>query len=209
MTVKNIAIIDYGLGNLHSVSHAFKTIGADAVITADTATIKNCRAIVLPGVGAFYRGIENLKAAGLFDLLLTETKKGKPFLGICLGFQLLFTRSEEHGISPGLDLIAGDVSRFSPGVKIPHMGWNQIKINPARPELRDGIFKGIPEESYFYFVHSYRVIPQDLRITAATTTYGEEFVSAITKENLYATQFHPERSGMRGLQILKNFINLI
>lgn len=206
---KKIVVIDYGLGNLRSVTNALKKLGATVTVSDQPREIRDAGALILPGVGAFYRGMENLKIRGLTDLLHDEIIKGKPVLGICLGFQLLFTESQEHGVSQGLDLIRGEVIRFTSGVKIPHMGWNQIRFNTENSRAGETLFKNIPEESYFYFVHSYHAVPKEQRTVAATTSYGREFVSAIVKDNLYATQFHPERSGRTGLQVLNNFIELI
>lgn len=208
-----ISIIDYGMGNLRSVSKALESVGAKVKVTNNPKDIVSAEAIVLPGVGAFCRGMENLEQSGLSPAILESIKNNKPFLGICLGLQLLFTESEEHGISKGLDVIKGRVKKFSPGVKIPHMGWNNIKSNIKNQKSKIGneklkILEDIPDGSYFYFVHSYYVQPEDKDTIIATTFYGKEFVSAINKDNIWGVQFHPEKSSDLGLKILKNFVDL-
>ncbi len=221
-----IAIINYGMGNLRSVSKALETVGAETKVTSSPEDILSADAIVLPGVGAFYRGMENLKEKNLLPAIHKVVEDNKPFLGICLGLQLLFSESEEHGICKGLDVIKGNVKKFSPGaptlhrgeIKIPHMGWNGIKFK-MHPDAKSGcsdypseqkmnIFEGIPDESYFYFVHSYYVEPEDKNIIIATTEYGRDFVSAVNKNNVWGVQFHPEKSSDLGLKILKNFVEL-
>jgi len=210
-----IAIIDYGMGNLKSVSKAFETIGKKVEVTNNPKVIKKAEAIILPGVGAFGRGMDNLKKLKLIPLIYEVVKEDKPILGICLGLQLLFTKSYEHGIHKGLDIIKGEVKRFK-GVKIPHMGWNQVKIRKpetsaegrsayGRRNQKPELFKDIPDNSYFYFVHSYYVVPDDKRIISATTGYGQEFASAIVKDKIFGVQFHPEKSGESGLKFLENF----
>ena len=207
-----IAIVDYGMGNIRSVEKGFLKVGADVRITADPKVIADAKGIVLPGVGAFKDCMANLDKLSLIDVILAEIKKGKPFLGICLGLQLLFTESEEFGACRGLDIFHGKVTRFnfdSPGVdngqlKIPHMGWNTAKI-----ERRPPIFTEIPDNSYFYFVHSFYVVPDDKGIVATTTDYGIEFCSMIWKDNVFATQFHPEKSQETGLKILKGFDSFV
>jgi len=197
-----IAVIDYGMGNLRSVAKALEVVGAEVKVTDRLENITSAEAIVLPGVGAFYRGMENLKRLGILPAILDVIKKNKPFLGICLGLQLLFTESEEYGIHSGLDIIKGKVRRFNPNVKIPHMGWNQIKF-----KVKSQIFKGIPDNSYFYFVHSYYVEPEDRDVIVAETFYREQFPSIIVKDNIWAVQFHPEKSSDLGLKILENFLS--
>ncbi len=206
---KKIVVVDYGLGNLRSVTNALKKLGATVTVSHQPGEIRQAQAFILPGVGAFSRGMKNLQSRGLTDFLRDEIAKKKPILGICLGFQLLFTESEEHLVSQGLNLIEGNVVRFWPGVKIPHMGWNQIRFNAENNQARETLFKDIPEGSYFYFVHSYYVAPRGRVLAATTTSYGDEFVSSIAQDNIYGTQFHPERSGDVGLQVLNNFIELI
>lgn len=194
------------MGNLKSVSKALESVGAKTKITNSLKDIKSAEAIVLPGVGAFCRGMENLKQLGLSPAIIESIKNNKPFLGICLGLQLLFTESEEHGISKGLDIIKGSVKKFTPNVKIPHMGWNQLKYQ----KTEDGkqIFNEVPDNSYFYFDHSYYVEPEEKNTVIATTQYGKNFVSAVNKGNIWGVQFHPEKSSDLGLKILKNFVEL-
>ncbi len=199
-----IAIIDYGMGNLRSVQKGFERVGHEAVVTSDAKTIRNASKVVLPGVGAFPDCMRNLREYGLVDVVQDSIRSGKPFLGICLGLQLLFTESEEFGISKGLDIIKGRVVRFKgpefSDLKIPHMGWNSISIKRRSPALQD-----VPDNSHVYFVHSYHVVPEDRGVIATTTPYGIEFVSSIWKDNIFAVQFHPEKSQSLGLSILKRF----
>ena len=198
-----IAIIDYGMGNLRSVQKGFERMGREAVVTRDPKTILDASKVVLPGVGAFPDCMRNLEEYGLIDAVQKSIASGKPFLGICLGLQLLFTESEEFGISKGLDVIKGRVVRFKmqdPAFKIPHMGWNSVAIRRRPPALAD-----VPEGSHFYFVHSFHVVPEDKGVIATTTDYGMEFVSSVWKDNIFATQFHPEKSQALGLSILKHF----
>ncbi|MCK5187806.1 MAG: imidazole glycerol phosphate synthase subunit HisH [Deltaproteobacteria bacterium] len=202
-----IAVVDYGMGNLRSVQKALEKVGYTALVTNDSKQILNARSIVLPGVGAFKDCIYNLKRLNLVEPILNSIKIGKPFLGICLGLQILFTISEEFGETSGLNLIKGKVVRFSSKntstttrLKIPHMGWNSITIRKDLP-----LFSGIEDGSFFYFVHSYYVIPDDEGVVATTTDYGIEFTSGIQQENIFACQFHPEKSQQIGLRLLKNF----
>jgi glutamine amidotransferase len=199
-----IAIIDYGMGNLRSVQKGFERMGHEVVVTNDAKTIMNASKVVLPGVGAFPDCMRNLREYGLIDAVHRTIRSGKPFLGICLGLQLLFTESEEFGISKGLDIIKGRVIRFKGpefvDLKIPHMGWNSISIKRQVPALQD-----VPDNSYVYFVHSFHVVPEDKSVIATTTPYGIEFVSSIWKDNIFAVQFHPEKSQSLGLSILKRF----
>jgi len=202
-----IAVVDYGMGNLRSVQKALEKVGHNVLVTSSPQQILDVHSIVLPGVGAFKDCIHNLEKLKLIDPILKSIKMGKPFLGICLGLQILFTESEEFGKTAGLDLIKGTVVRFPKGntpakmrLKVPHMGWNSISMSKDIP-----CFSGIEEGSFFYFVHSYYVDPDDKGIVATTTSYGIEFTSSIQKENIFACQFHPEKSQRRGLQILKNF----
>ncbi len=198
-----IAIIDYGLGNLKSIYNALSKSGIPATVTADKKIIEKAERVILPGVGAFAQGMRNLKDLGLIPVIRQAAKDNKPFLGICLGLQLLFSESEEHGVHKGLGIIDGRVKKFTKNMKIPHMGWNNIKFKIKNEELK--ILKGIKDNSYFYFVHSYYVVPEDKNIILATTDYGGEFVSMIQKYCLFGVQFHPERSGPLGLEILKIF----
>lgn len=196
-----IAIIDYGMGNLRSVEKALEKVGQEVLITSDPKILPQADGIVLPGVGAFRDAMDNLRDSGLADELVKAINQGKPYLGICLGLQLLFSLSEEGGLHAGFDIIKGMVTRFPNTVKVPHIGWNQI----SKKAKNIPILKGIREGSSFYFVHSYYVHPEDEQVIATTTDYGVEFVSAIWRENIFAVQFHPEKSSKLGLQILKNF----
>ena len=202
-----IVIIDYGMGNLRNVQKAFEKIGSDARLTRNKNEIGRASAIVLPGVGAFKDCVENLEKYGLVEPLLRSIEKGKPYLGICLGLQILFSESEEFGSHKGLDLIQGKVVRFVPDPehKVPHMGWNTIEKKKEEAPLLQGVEDG----DFFYFVHSYYVIPDKTQWISSFTTYGKPFVSSIWKENLFATQFHPEKSQQKGLRILENFVRSI
>lgn len=197
-----IAIIDYGMGNLASVKNAFLKLGYEAYTTSRPDEILGADKVVLPGVGAFADAIQNLRDLGIDQTIHELVERETPFLGICLGMQLLFTESDENGIHQGLDIIKGRVEKFNlpPGLKVPHMGWNQIEINPVSSWLAQ-----IPTGSYFYFVHSYYVVPEDEAVVAARTDYGLNFVSAVEQGRLFATQFHPEKSSELGLKILKSF----
>lgn len=202
-----IAIIDYGMGNLRSVQKAFEKVGYEARVTSDPQVVLEAERIVLPGVGAFRDCIRNLEEGGFIEPILRVIREGRPFLGICLGLQLLFTESEEFGLHRGLDVIPGRVVRFADGLKdgdedlkVPHMGWNQLAVKRRPPALA-----GIPDGANFYFVHSYYVKPDDPAVVATTTDYGGEFCSSVWKDNIVATQFHPEKSQEKGLAILKNF----
>ncbi len=194
---------------MRSVSKALEKVGGKVEITANSARIRKAEAIVLPGVGAFSRAMSNLEKLNLVPVLLETIKLKKYFLGICLGFQLLFTESEE-GNCNGLDIIKGKVKRFNlPKLKVPHMGWNTVKFGNQNSKLKTRILHNIPDSSYFYFVHSYYGEPEDKKVIAATTFYGKEFPAAICKGNIFATQFHPEKSQKIGLQLLKNFVGLV
>ena len=197
-----IAIIDYGMGNLRSVHKAFEAVGHEAVVTRDPRIIADASHVVLPGVGAFGDCMANLTQYELVDPIRAAIQSGKPFLGICLGMQLLFTESEEFGIHKGFDIIPGKVRKFelNPMLKVPHMGWNDIQIvRPAPP------FEGIRTGSHCYFVHSYYVEPADSGVVASVTAHGLPFASAVWKDNVVACQFHPEKSQDVGLRIIKNF----
>lgn len=202
-----IAVIDYGLGNLRSVSKALESLGANVEVTDSPETILNANGVILPGVGAFYHGMNNLEKLGLVSVIKETIKAQKPFFGICLGLQLLFSETEEHGTHKGLDIIKGKVLKFDAHSKIPHMGWNQI--NAKENVLSTKLFNNIPQQSYFYFVHSYYVAPENKDVIATTTDYGMEFTSAIAKNNIWGVQFHPEKSSDLGLKILANFIEIV
>lgn len=197
-----IAIIDYGMGNLRSVSKAFEAVGYQAVVTRDPRVIGDASHVVLPGVGAFGDCMANLERYGLVEPIRKTIESGKPFLGICLGLQLLFTESEEFGTHKGLGVIPGRVRRFEidPALKVPHMGWNQVSFLKPCP-----LFKGIADGDHWYFVHSFYVDPSDKTVAATTTDYGTTFVSSIWQDNVVACQFHPEKSQAVGLQLIKNF----
>jgi len=197
-----IAIIDYGMGNLRSIHKAFEHVGHPAIVTRSPSAIADASHVVLPGVGAFPDCMRNLERFGLIDPIHRAVRSGKPFLGICLGLQLLFTEGEEFGPHPGLAILKGRVTRFpgGAGLKIPHMGWN--RVTPVKPLA---LFRGVAGEAYFYFVHSYYVLPEDGSIVATTTRYGIDFVSSIQQENLFACQFHPEKSQAAGLALLQAF----
>jgi len=197
-----IAVIDYGMGNLRSVQKGLERTGSEAEVTRDLAKIQAARGVVLPGVGAFSACMENLGKFGLIEPIREIVRRKKPFLGICLGFQLLFSESEEFGRQKGLDLFPGKVVGFhaQENLKVPHMGWNRIEKKIDSPFL-DGLSSG----DYVYFVHSFYVVPDERSIVATTTDYGDTFVSSIAIESLFACQFHPEKSQELGLRILANF----
>lgn len=195
-----IVIVDYGMGNLRSVEKGFLKVGVDARVVREPQAVDDADAVVLPGVGAFRDCIRNLAKTSMTESIMRSIQKGKPYLGICLGLQVLFTESEEFGIYKGLDVFKGKVVRFQIDLKVPHMGWNNVKILRKSP-----IFDGIQDESFFYFVHSYYVVPDDTAAVSTTTDYGITFTSMVWKDNIFATQFHPEKSQESGLRILKNF----
>lgn len=201
-----IAVIDYGMGNLRSVSKAVEYVGGNVIVTDNKEKIKDAEAIILPGVGAFRDAVKNLKERGLWETVTIEVKKGKPFLGICLGLHLLFEKGYEFGEEDGLGIIKGKVVRFDlpHDYKIPHMGWNQVSI-----KKNSSFLERIKEGEFFYFVHSYYVKPEDKSVILTTTDYGIEFVSSIEKDNVIATQFHPEKSQKAGLKLLSNFLKLV
>jgi glutamine amidotransferase len=200
-----ISIIDYGMGNLRSVQKGFEKVGAQAIVTSDPAVVAAADKVVLPGVGAFEDAIGELRRLKLDQTVLAAIDSGKPFLGICLGLQMLFDYGYENGRHRGLGVLRGDVVRFElpKGFSIPHMGWNQLMIRRPTPLLT-----GLDEGTYVYFVHSYYVVPEDRNVIATETDYGGPFCSMIARGNVYATQFHPEKSQADGLRILKNFAAL-
>lgn len=200
-----IAIVDYEMGNLRSVQKAFERVGHEATITSDPARLADASKLVLPGVGAFRDAIGALRNRRLVEPIRASIEAGKPLLGICLGLQLLFERSFEDGEHEGLGIVPGKVVRFDApaGYKVPHMGWNQLRFQRRAP-----IFAGIDEGEYFYFVHSYYVVPNDHMVVASETDYSLAFCSSVWRDNLYAVQFHPEKSQSAGLRLLKNFAEL-
>ena len=198
-----IAIIDYGVGNLFSVEKAFAAIGEEVKVTGEAEDLKIADKLVLPGVGAFGDCMKNLEATGLIPTIKQEIFDGKKILGICVGLQIMFAGSEESPFIEGLNFFGGNVKKIRAGdLKIPHMGWNSVKFGGSK------LFAGLSGEPYFYFVHSYHASPDDKNIIAATTIYGETITAALEFENIFATQFHPEKSGDVGLQVLKNFVEL-
>ncbi|MEW6614903.1 MAG: imidazole glycerol phosphate synthase subunit HisH [Thermodesulfobacteriota bacterium] len=211
------AVVDYGMGNLRSVQKALEKIGSRAIIANTPGQISDASSVILPGVGAFAKCMNNLEKLSLVDSIYRAIEAGKPFLGICLGLQILFTESEEFGNPGGLDIIKGRVIRLPANLpvedsnnpeqrarlKVPHMGWNSLKFRKRAP-----VYEHIDNASYFYFVHSFYVVPEDENIISTTTTHGIEFTSSIWKDNIIAMQFHPEKSQKLGLQILKNFSKL-
>lgn len=198
-----VAIIDYGAGNLQSVKKALDFLGYESEITSDKHKIESASHIILPGVGSFGDAVASIKSRGLGDTIKKAASGDKPFLGICLGLQLLFDSSEESPGVDGLGIFSGKIVTIpkNNGLKVPHMGWNSVSL-----KQNDGIFKDIKDESYFYFVHSYYLKNADDEVVAATTQYGAEIECAVQKGLVCATQFHPEKSGEAGLQVLKNFM---
>lgn len=195
-----IAIIDYGAGNLRSVKKAFNHLEKKNMIAIEAKDLKKADRLVLPGVGAFGSAIDKLKENGFYEATLDWISEGKPFLGICLGMQMLFEESFESGDTEGLGIFKGKCPRFSNG-KVPQMGWNQINIIKDSPLL-----KGIPDRSFFYFLHGYYVEPEDKEIVTATTDYFINYTSMIEKNNIFGVQFHPEKSGEMGLKMLSNWV---
>lgn len=200
-----IAIIDYGAGNIQSVYKALKYVGCDCIVTNDKDEIMKADGAILPGVGSFGNSMDNMNENGITETVREFIKTKKPFLGICLGLQLLFPESEESPGVKGIDIFKGTVTKIpdGEGLKIPHMGWNSIKLLK-----KDGIFKGIKDNSYVYFVHSYYLNAENKDIVAAQTEYGVTIDAAVSYENVTATQFHPEKSGEVGLQMLRNFAEM-
>lgn len=200
-----LAIIDYEMGNLRSVQKALERVGAQAVITSDPAVVAEASKVILPGVGAFRDAIAALRERKLVEPIRATIDAGKPFLGICLGLQLLMERGYEDGVHEGLGILKGECVRFEVPHqhKVPHMGWNQVRFRQ-----RPTIFDGIDDAAHFYFVHSYFVVPSDESVIATETDYPLPFCSSIARGNLFATQFHPEKSQANGLRLLKNFAEL-
>ena len=200
-----VAIIDYDAGNIRSVEKAIRYLGKEAVVTSDPEKILAADRVILPGVGAFGDAMKRLHAMGLVEVIRQVAERGTPFLGICLGLQFLFEKSEESPGVAGLGLLRGEILRLPelPGLKVPHIGWNSLKYpNPGR------LFRGIPEDSYVYFVHSYYLKAQDEGIVTATTEYGTLVHASVESGNLFACQFHPEKSYETGLTILENFLSI-
>ena len=195
-----IAIIDYGVGNLRSVERAFGATGNPAVITGDDSELRAAKGLVLPGVGAFAACMKALKERGFDDVVREHVTRGKPLLGICVGMQMLFEESDEFGATPGLALIKGKVRRFSSDQVVPHVGWNQVEKRSAHP-----ILSCVKDETFFYFVHSYYCDAQDKSVVAGETNYGVTYASVIGRDELCGVQFHPEKSQSAGLRLLKNF----
>ena len=203
-----IILIDYGVGNLYSVAKAVASVGGDVKISGEANDLKRAEKIILPGVGAFGDCMKNLEATGLIPTIEREISAGKKILGICVGLQILFADSEESPDVRGLKIFGGHVKRIrADGLKIPHMGWNAVSMRNAQCVMRN-LFEGIKDNSYFYFVHSYHAVPDDAKIISATTTYGETVTAAVERDNIFATQFHPEKSGDVGLRVLKNFVDM-
>lgn len=198
-----IAIIDYGMGNLRSVEKAFNHIGSNTIVTNSPKEIQNANKVVLPGVGAYADAISCLKESGLDQVIRNVIRDNKPFLGICLGLQLLFDSSEENGGVEGLGILKGKIKKINTNLKIPHMGWNKLNFNSSNL-----LFKGLSDNTYVYFVHSYYLEAEDKSIVIAKTNYGKDIEISVNKDNIFLTQFHPEKSGETGLTILKNFINV-
>lgn len=201
-----IAIVDYGVGNLYSVEKAFARFSSDVVLTHEAEIIDKADKVVLPGVGAFGDCMKNFKASGLVDAVLRAMKSGKPVMGICVGLQIMFEGSDESPGVAGLGIFKGRVRKINaPELKIPHMGWNSLTVN-ENASVNIDLFKNIRENPYVYFVHSYYAVPEDKSVITAKTVYGEEITAAVGKDNVIATQFHPEKSGDIGLSIIKNFV---
>lgn len=209
----NIVIIDYGMGNLRNVQKAFEHIGVTAHISPDAADLMQADGLVLPGVGAFGKAMDNLCRASLVDPIQQSVQRGRPLLGICLGLQLLFQESEEMGLHQGLGLLPGRVVRFAEGLKVPHVGWNQLHLAndhgraPDKPE--HALLEDISDASYAYFVHSFYGIPSDPSCLLATTRYGVEFASLVGQDNVFGIQPHPEKSQEVGLKLLGNFARIV
>jgi glutamine amidotransferase len=197
-----VAVVNYGVGNLRSIRRGVEKSGANVEITHSPTNLRNSDAIVLPGVGAFAPAVKNM--APIADVVAEAMSNGKPILGVCLGLQLLFTRSSEGGSIRGLDFISGEVVKLPETVKTPQMGWNTLNMVQSHPLL-----EGVKDGSYVYFVHSYYPQPSDPDVIVATTDYGVRFPSMVAKKNLFATQFHPEKSSKTGLTILKNFVRIV
>jgi glutamine amidotransferase len=198
-----IVVVDYGAGNLRSVAKALESFGADVTVTGDPEAVEKADKLVLPGVGAFGKAVENLRRKNLDGTIIRFVQKEKPFLGICLGLQMLFEASEENADAKGLSILRGKAVRFDRGLKVPHLGWNQVFQTADSP-----LWKGVPDGSFFYFAHSYVVQPSNAGMVSGKTGYGTEFASAVWRDALFGIQFHPEKSQKWGLRLLENFIRL-
>jgi glutamine amidotransferase len=202
-----IAVLDYGIGNLRSAEKALQKVGGDARLTRDPAFVASADAVVLPGVGAFGACMDALRGAGLEDVVYSAVDSGRPFLGICVGMQMLFTSSQEYLDARGLDIISGTVKWIPPGVKRPQMQWNKLSFTQPDDAMFEGeLLRDAPNGSWVYFVHSLHGVPMDPSLVAATCEYGVTLNAAFRQENVFATQFHPEKSGASGLALLENFV---
>jgi imidazole glycerol phosphate synthase glutamine amidotransferase subunit len=198
-----IVVVDYGAGNIRSVAKALEAVGADVMVTSSAKDVDEAERVVLPGVGEFGHAANALFELGVSDALKKAVSDGKPFLGICVGFQLMFDSSEESPTAKGLSIFSGKVRRFGPGLKVPHLGWNQVHAERESP-----LWKDIPDDEWFYFAHSFYPDPEDPALVRGRTDYGVRFASAVQKENVFGIQFHPEKSQKAGLKVLENFIKL-
>jgi len=198
-----IAVIDYGAGNLRSVTNALIKLGCQPKVTREPEDVVNATAVIFPGVGAAADVMQSLREAGMDEAIKEVIREGQPFFAICVGMQVLLSATEEGGLNECLDIISGMVKRLPAGLKVPHIGWNQVKQLTSHP-----IFEGIPDRSNFYFVHSYYAEPEDASVVAGTTEYGVDLCSLLIKDNVIATQFHPEKSGELGLRMYANFLEL-
>lgn len=196
----SIAIIDYGVGNLRSVEKAFTSQGIDAIVTSDEQILRKADKLVLPGVGAFAACMDGLRKHNFDRLVIEAAQSGKPIIGLCVGLQMMFDEGHEFGIHKGLGLLPGKVVRFPEGIHVPHIGWNQVEFKQDHP-----IFRGLPENPFFYFVHSYYCVPDDPTCILGETDYGQTYASICGRDNIVGVQFHPEKSQGMGLQLLKNF----
>ena len=201
--MSDVVVVDYGAGNLRSVARAIRHAGREPLVTADPRAVEGARALVLPGVGAAEDTMAHLRAGALVEPIREYIASGRPFLGVCMGQQALFEVSEEGGEHECLRVLAGRIVRFSQGLTVPHMGWNTVELRYAHP-----VFEGVPSGSYFYFVHSYYPRPADDGVVLGETEYGLRFASVVARDNLVATQFHPEKSGEHGLRLYANFLRL-
>ncbi len=199
----NIGIVDYGAGNLRSVAKALEHCGAQVQMITTPSAFNEFDKIILPGVGAFGQAMSALNALGMKDALMAYIDSGRPFLGICLGMQVLFSGSEESPGIAGLDVFPGEVKRFPRTLKVPHLGWNQVQIESQSP-----LFKNLPDQAFFYFAHSYYAAPRESTCIRASTEYGDSYTVAIARENIFGIQFHPEKSQRNGLVLLQNYVDL-